>query len=215
LPRWRFDMMYRAQFSRPAGLIYDCFDRARHTFKRAPLPQGWRRVLGLDFGAVNLVGVLFAQDPGNKRLYLERVYKSGGRTARQHVEAMRTFGRIDLAVGGAPSEQNWRDEFAAAGLVVRPSAVKDVEVGINRVYGAIANDGLSVCADLPDVLDEFATYARVLDESGHAKEEIEDKQTYHILDAIRYAVSEALVEIPESAGVAVPLVVRVAERSEF
>src|SRR5262249_10213787 len=50
LPRWKFDLYYRAIFTRPAGMIYDCFDDTVHKIPRFKIPDDWPRFLGLDFG---------------------------------------------------------------------------------------------------------------------------------------------------------------------
>ena len=60
LPRWKFDMQYRGLFTRPAGLIYESFDMAKHVVKRFPIPPEWPRYVGLDFGPVNTAAVFFA-----------------------------------------------------------------------------------------------------------------------------------------------------------
>ena len=52
--------------------------------------------------------------------------KSSTKTARQHVEAILAGEpKIPYAVGGAKSEQNWREEFRAAGLPVLEPEVMD------------------------------------------------------------------------------------------
>jgi hypothetical protein len=46
---WRFGMFYRGQFTKPAGLIYDCFtgDMLCEPFE---IPDDWTRYVGVDFG---------------------------------------------------------------------------------------------------------------------------------------------------------------------
>ncbi len=190
LPGWRFRMFYDGLFERPAGLIYDCWDDQLHRCPRFAVPPAWPRYLGLDFGGIHTAGIFFAEEPGTGKLYAYREYLAGGRTAKEHVAAL-TAGELGLPVccGGRKSEQQWRDEFAAAGLPVREPVVTDVEVGIGRVYGAIKRGELVVFSDLAGLLDELASYSRPLDDSGNPTEGIEDKESYHRLDATRYIVS--------------------------
>lgn len=189
LPRWKFDMFYRGLFERPAGLIYDAFDEERCTIPRFALPDGWQRYLGLDFGGVNTAGMFYAEEPGTGRLYAYREYLAGKRTARQHVSALiEGEPMIPIAVGGSPSEGQWRQEFRQAGLPVRPPATGSVEVGIDRVYGAHRRNEIIAFDDLHGYLDEKASYSRKLDEDGEPTEEIEDKHEYHRMDAERYVV---------------------------
>lgn len=190
LPAWKFDMFYRAIFTRPAGLIYDVFDEARHKVPRFPVPDHWPRYLGLDFGGVNTAGLFYAGEPGTNRLYLYREYKAGGRTAREHVEhLLKGEPGVPFAVGGSKSEGQWRQEFRAAGLPVRGPAVADVEVGIDRVYGRHKAGEILVFEDCAGYLDEKLTYSRVLDENGEPTEEIEDKNEFHFMDGERYIIS--------------------------
>lgn len=189
LPRWKFDMFYRAIFTRPAGLIYGNFDTIRHKCPRFPIPDDWPRFLGLDFGGVNTAALFYAREPETKKLYLYRAYKAGERTAAQHAKKLlEGEPGIPTCVGGSKSEGQWRQEFQAGGLPVRPPAIGEVEVGIDRVYGAHAENQIIVFEDLLGYLDEKLTYARKLDENGEPTEEIEDKNSFHFMDAERYII---------------------------
>lgn len=190
LPRWKFNMFYRGQFERPAGLIYDCFDMERHTCPPFEIPVSWPRYLGLDFGGVNTAAVFYAEEPGTKRLYLYRAYKQGGNTAKEHARLLLASepGRPQLIVGGSKSEGQWRAEFAAGGLPVREPKISDVEVGIDRVYGAHKRGEIIVFNTLTGYLEEKQTYSRKLDANNEPTEEIEDKNTFHWLDAERYII---------------------------
>lgn len=187
LPRWKFDMFYRAIFTRPAGLIYDCFDEAKHKAPRFNIPQDWPRFMGVDFGGVNTAALFYAQEPMSNRYYLYREYKAGGRTAKEHVKAMMEGEPMPLKiVGGAKSEGQWRSEFRAAGLPIQEPMISEVEVGIDRVYGAHKQNSIIVFDDLFGYLDEKMSYSRELDEMGQPTEKIEDKNTFHFMDAERY-----------------------------
>jgi hypothetical protein len=190
LPEWKFNMFYRAIFSRPAGLIYDSFDEATHKVKRFAIPVGWKRYLGLDFGGVHTAGLFFAECPMTKRYYAYREYfPKEGRTAKNHVEELLKDEPVKpYAVGGAKSEDQWRAEFSAAGLHVALPSVSEVEVGINRVWGAHNRNEIYVFDDLEYYLNEKLTYSRELDDAGEPTEEIDDKETFHLMDAERYII---------------------------
>jgi hypothetical protein len=116
---------------------------------------------------------------------------------------------MPYCVGGAKSEGNWRTDFRAAGLPVaepeivettattsnRPSS--SVEVGIGRVYAAFRRNEIAVFDDLPFLLDELESYSRKIDDVGNPQDEIEDKSTYHVLDAVRYIVAHIRKDKPE------------------
>lgn len=189
LPKWKFDMFYRAIFTRPAGLIYDSFDEQRHLVPRFAIPDDWPRYLGLDFGGVNTAGLFYAEEPGTGRLYLYREYKAGSRTAAEHCKyLLKGEPMIPHCIGGSKSEGQWRQEFAAGGLPVGAPAISDVEVGIDRVYGAHKRGELFVFDDLSGYLEEKRSYSRKLDAHGQPTEEIEDKNDFHFMDAERYIV---------------------------
>lgn len=205
LPPWRFDMFNRARFTRPAGLIYASFDYERHTRPPRPIAADLPRYMGLDFGGVNTAAVFIAQEPDGT-LVLYREYHAGDATAAGHVAALMEGepGEAE-AFGGAPGEQQWRDEFTAAGLRVRRPIVGDVEVGINRVYRLFAEGRLIVQDNCTGVLDELATYSRVTDDEGRPLEAIADKSHFHRLDALRYVASYLIDEgEPESEVVLMP-----------
>jgi hypothetical protein len=192
LPGWKFRMFFNGEFERPAGLIYDCFDEPRHKTPRFKMPDTWQRYLGIDFGGVNTAAVFFAEEPNTGRLYLYREYKAGGRTAAEHAQALLAGEpMVPICIGGSKSEAHWRAEFQAAGLPVREPAITgpdSVEVGIDRVYGTIKRDELFVFDDLAGFLEEILTYSRELDANGEPTEKIEDKSSYHHLDACRYII---------------------------
>jgi len=189
MPAWKFEMFYNGNFSRPAGLIYDNFDDELHTCPRFAIPASWERFVGMDFGLVNLAAVFYAKEPRTERLFAYRIYRGGGFSMASHVAAiMKGEPRIPFAVGGAKSEGNWRLEMRANGLPVREPDVKEVEVGIDRVYGAHANNEIIIFDDLTEYLDQKHTYSRELDAQDRPTEKIADKATYHFLDAERYIV---------------------------
>jgi len=187
LPKWKFNMFYNGLFTRPAGLIYDCFDPEVHEVPPFTIPDEWQRWMGQDYGGVNTAAVFLAEEPGTGRFFVYREYLRGGRTTEGHKRAMMSGEpRMPTAYGGAPSEEQWRREFRAAGLLVRKPPVADVEVGISRVYGLISTGKLYVFSSCETLLDELAAYSRELDEGGEPTEKISHKHDFHLLDALRY-----------------------------
>lgn len=189
MPAWKFNMFYRGRYERPAGLIYDSFDETRCLIPRFAIPDSWQRYLGLDFGGVHTAGLFYAEEPGTNRLYLYREYLAGGRTAKDHTRhLLEGEPMLPICVGGSPSEGQWRDEFRAAELPVQEPDIKEVEVGIDRVYGTHKRNELYVFNDLPGYLDQKRGYSRELDQDGEPTEKIAKKSTYHYMDAERYIV---------------------------
>lgn len=189
LPDDEFQMFYRGRKATLRFLIYDCLDRARHVVPRFPIPKDWSRYLGLDFGGENTAGMFYAEEPETKRLYCYREYLHGKRTSTEHAkELLRDEPGIPFCVGGSKSEGQWRREFAQGGLPVIAPSVKDVNLGINRVYGQHKQDGIIYFEDLRGVLDEKGRYRRKRDKLGNVTDEIESKSSFHRLDAERYII---------------------------
>jgi hypothetical protein len=192
-PKWKFDMMYRAMWTKPAGIIYDCFDRDRNVIEGRAIPEGWIRVVGIDFGQVNTAAAFLAVRPDGGEIWVYKTYSSGEKSAEGHVRSLlATEPGVPYAVGGAASEDDWRRKFGMAGLPVDRPSVSDVEAGIDAVYSAFQSGRLKVFASLERLIDEIGSYSRELDDNGDPTEKIEDKHRYHRLDALRYAVSEVL-----------------------
>jgi hypothetical protein len=190
MPLFRFNMQYRGQPERPPGLIYDCFNEA-DVIPPFALPLDWPRHLGLDFGGVHTAGLFYAEEPTwpEPTFYLYREYLAGGRTAQQHTDALlEGEPQLPNCVGGSKSEGQWRDEFRAAGLPVQEPPIRDVELGLTRVYGVHAPRRIKVFDTCTGYLDQIRSYARKLDATGQPTEEIDAKATFHYMDAERYII---------------------------
>lgn len=197
LPPWMFRMFYCGLFERPAGLIYDVFSEERHKIPRKAVPSSTERFWGFDFGAINLVCLKYYRDPDSGAYILYETYKPGAtRTAAEHLSELLDGDRLpDNAWGGAKSEDQWRQEFRAAGLLIREPVVSDVELGILRVYGAHKRNGIYVFDDQGEYLDEKMSYSRVVDDAGEVQQDIKDKSAFHCMDAERYVISALVGEL--------------------
>jgi hypothetical protein len=203
LPLWKFKMQYLGQYERPAGLIYDCVGDDFYC-KRFVIPRDWRRFVGVDFGQQNMAATFWAQDPETERLYCYREYHQGGLSVLGHVRRFKRgeFGLPWRCVGGSASEDDWRGEFAAAGYPIQAPRITDVELGIDRVYGAVKAGMVRAFDDLGGLRDEFATYSRKLDDAGEPTEDIEDKNSFHLLDSVRYIIGAVRPAAPKAAKAA-------------
>lgn len=206
MPPWKFNMQYRGRYERPAGLIYDSFSPTRHVCPPFAIPDSWQRYMGIDFGGRHTAALFYAEEPGTGKLYGYREYLHGERTAKEHtVELLKGEPMIPIAVGGSHSEGQWRAEFRAAGLPIREPDVREVEIGISRVYGAHKADQIVVFDTCTGYLAQKGDYRRKLDAAGEPTEEIENKSQYHYLDAERYIVGwkrrpQPKAQLPHSAS---------------
>lgn len=197
MPPWRFRMFYEGEFTRPAGLIYDCWDEDLNVVSPFAIPATWPRYVGIDFGGVNNAVVWLAQDirvstdPQQSVFYAYRESLLGDLTTAEHVARLKTASQGENVAGtwgGAGSEDQQRRDWSHGGWKILAPAIRDVESGIGHVYGLIKPRRLRVFRTLTGLRDEIGTYRRKLDKSGQPTEEIVDKRTFHRLDALRYVV---------------------------
>jgi len=186
---WRFEMRYRGQFTRPAGLIYTAFtgDMLIDAF---PIPDTWERVIGVDFGGANTAIVYLAQDPESAVWYCYQEQMTGGKTsagyAQEVLEALPQGVRYQV-YGGAKSEGQHRLDWLAGGLMVQEPPVDDVESGIDRVTQLMKSGRFRLFRTLRGLRDELGSYRRKLDAMGNPTDDIDNKRHFHRLDALRYA----------------------------
>jgi len=195
---WKFRMFYLGQFERPEGLIYSAFiDQPRseggHLVKPFPIPQDWPRFVGVDPGANNTALVWLAQDPATKVLYLYRESLEGNKSTREHasdaLRLARDGGENVLAwFLGQKSEKQYRLDWQDAGVYdVSEPPVHEVENGIDAVIELLKTWRLFVFDSCHQILDQFGTYRRKLDDMDEPTATILNKEKYHLLDALRYA----------------------------
>lgn len=207
MPLWKFLMFYEGEFSRPPGLIYNNYmdkyrEQGGHLVKPFDVPVEWPRYVGIDPGAVNTAKCWLAHDVANKLYYLYRESLEGDKPTPVHArEALQLAKskneRVISWYVGATSETQVRLDYINAGIWAQEPAVKDVESGIDRVYGLLGEHRLLIFDDCYNTRHELATYARVLDEQGNATDTIKNKEKYHNLDALRYDV----IGVTEPQGV--------------
>lgn len=189
---WRFKMFYGGEFTRPAGLIYDCFtdDMLCDPFS---IPPEWERVIGVDFGGANTATLWLAENPETAVWYAYHETLEGGKTSREHAQDARE--RLAecqqwAAVGGSGSEGQARRDWGAAGFFVEEPSISGVESGIDKVTELIKTDRLRVFRNLKGLRDELGSYRRKLDSAtGDPTDVIVDKRKYHRLDGLRYAAT--------------------------
>lgn len=192
MPDWKFKLFYQGQYATPVGLIYDAFDSETSVVKRFPIPERWQKYCGMDFGN-DTAAVFFAIDPDTGFAFAYREYLESGKSTVQHVEDLleKSKGERFIKIsGGAPGDDGWRGDFTKAGWKVSQPSVKHVEVGIDRVYSFFKLKKLFVFSDLYELLREIQTYSYKLDENNHPTGDIENKQRFHLADAMRYILGE-------------------------
>lgn len=209
MPKWRFAMMYDGVFTRPAGSIYDCYEDTLHTGHVVPdfeIPKEWPRYVGTDFGAVNTALLWVVEDPAKGIGYIYRESLTGGQSTPEHAGDALELAKPENVrgwFGGAPSETQQRMDWMDAGVPMMQPYVSDVEPGIDRVYGLLKSKRLLVFESCAGVRDELLNYKRKVDDQGEVLEDIQDKNRFHRLDALRYVAPALLGGQGMQAGPAI------------
>ena len=200
LPLWKFNMMYRGRFERPMGQIYDSFSEDS-IISRFTIDPSWPRYVGHDFGPQNTAALWYAQDPATGFFYLYREYLQGGLSSYDHAQRFKALSgdeQIIRRVGGIHAEQGWRDAFVAAGWPIILPRMREVESGINRVYGWHQQSKLFIFDDMERYLEEKFSYSWRLDDDNNPTGDIVNKSSYHLMDAERYLMADFSPEMVEN-----------------
>ena len=181
LPMWKFKMFFEAEFTRPAGLIFEEVT----TIPRFQLPSNCIYFRGLDFGFNNPNAVVqLALDP-NKN---DTVYVVGEwRKSQTNIDDL----EIILKRGHGPiyADPAGKDALETLKRRGQPMQVakKDVLAGISMLDAMFRGKKLLVFDDLYQLRDELSSYVWQVDKH----EQLTDKPTKvndHLIDALRYAI---------------------------
>jgi len=192
MPDWKFQLFYRGRFAKPAGMVYDCFDTSC-VIDPFPIPDNWPVYVGHDFGGNNTAGIWIAQNPTSGYLFICKEYLQGGMATWEHVDKWREMSagiRIIKKAGGAQHEDGWRGDFSQAGWRIDKPTVRAVDEGIQRVYGFFKSNKIFVFRNCLNFLDEIQSYSYELDDNYQPTDKIADKERYHLMDAMRYILSD-------------------------
>lgn len=189
MPEWRWSMMYEGRFTRPAGSVLDCLT-AESVVDDFPLPRDWPVFVGLDFGGVNTAAAFLVGDPRSDKFYVFNSYKRVSSSVADHVSfiKLRATNQIERAMGGSPSEQEWRDSFARAGLPVSRPRLARFAPGVAHMYGLIKTGRLLFFRHGASALvDECTRYSYEVGDDGLPDgEKVADQNEFHRVDALRY-----------------------------
>jgi PBSX family phage terminase large subunit len=181
LPDWKFKMLYDAQFTKPAGLIYPEYQ----TCKPFEIPHWWNRYRGLDFGVNNPFATSWlAEDYDTGDYYLYNEYKKTGLDIDQVYRVLESD--KDTLTYGDPENAEVMKTLYNRGVNIR-KAKKDVMAGILDVQSLLKTGRLKIFDTLKNTIDELNTYQWEMDKN----EEFLDKplkKNNHLMDGLRYIV---------------------------
>lgn len=195
----RYKRLYLGQWAAAEGVIYDVFDKERHTAKSFEIPQDWPRIVGIDPFGDYIVALWLALDPKSRVWHVYREYAGPfGATTEGHALAIKELGAgepIFFYVGGGPSERQARTDFTGYGIPLLKPMVSSVWAQIDRVYAMLKTGRLVIHENCKHVLSEITDYRRKTKNGVVIDGTIEDDEKYHSLSALRYAITGP--EMPE------------------
>ena len=196
----RFRMMYMAEFERPVGMIYSSFDSEKCVITPFKIPASWPRYVGQDYGPVNTAVIWFAKSTVKYKgwpvgtMFAYREYLEGNKSIEQHAKDLKKLSTGEAihrkAASPVPSERQWRREFMQYGWNLQECRIKDVEVGIDKVWSMHHQNKLVYFNTMRHTLSQKEEYRRKLDESQQPTEAIENKEQFHFMDAERYIIAD-------------------------
>jgi hypothetical protein len=209
---WKFDLFYRGLFTKPAGMVYDCYD-AENEVDAFKIPAGWPLWLGVDFGTINTAAVLLAQELSQGQwgdrwgdptgvFYVVATYHAGEtRTARDHVKEIKKLAEaiyegpppMPKAYGGSHQESGWRESWALAGIPVGEPPMIGVISQVQSVWTAFKNRKLKVFRELGKFIQEVEDFAYEVDDvTGLVTDKFDGEAAFHRLAGLRYVVSRCM-----------------------
>ncbi len=195
MPAWKFDMFYRGRYTRPAGMVYDCFNEAEDVIDRFPIPTSWLIHSGHDFGSANPAAMFYAQDPGTGLFYAFHEYLPGAQSTFEHVEAFKKitagYNVIQRIGGNLNTEEGWRNDYTSHGWPIpapKPN-MKRVENQIAQVYALNKMHKVKVFRDLTHYIDEKLSFSYQLDDNYNPTDKYDNEASKHLLAAERYVLS--------------------------
>ncbi len=189
MPDSEFQAFYRGRRVSSELMVYDCFDKELNTTPPFAIPEDWPRYLGIDPGGANLAAIMLAERPTDLTLFAYREYLAGGRTTEEHAKKLLSGEPGFLkAYIGAKGEGQWRRDFRGHGLAGLPPGISDFDVGVSRVYAQFSTRKLILFETLTGTIEQVTKYRRKRDRQGTITNVIENKPTFHYLDALRYPV---------------------------
>jgi hypothetical protein len=181
------------------------FLEERHKVEAFYPPIIWPRIVGIDPIGANIAAVWLAYDPVQGILNAYREYvEPFGLSTPQHVDNIMGLTRGETVfawIAGAMAERQARVDLNAYGIPAMSPPVSDVWAGIDRTRQLLQDCKLVIHSSCPGLLSEFGAYSRRTDpKTGVITNDIADKESYHLLDALRYAIlwlCEPMVEKQE------------------
>jgi PBSX family phage terminase large subunit len=185
LPENRFAQEYLADFRKTEGLVYNEFDRHKHTFDSLEGINKIDTLVGIDWGYTNPTAVLLIYKDYDRTYWVVSEWYRKGKTTEEVIEYVKTLGANIFYPD--PAEPDRISQMRRHGLNVR-EVNKDVVKGVDAVRTLLKNGKLKIHKSCLQLINEFETYAYQDKKVGKNDSEEPIKENDHGLDALRYTV---------------------------
>jgi len=200
----RYKRLFLGQWVAPEGAIYTAYDEDTHKIHAIEIPRMWPRFVGIDPYGAQIGALWVAWDAEARQLHVYREYEQPfGVTTPQHVSQILEMSGystdriptnraepIYAWVGGGPSERQQRVDFAGAGIPLIAPPITDVWTQIDRVQQLLTEGRIVIHDCCVALLSEITDYHRKQNKrTGEFENTIENKDAYHMLDALRYVIA--------------------------
>lgn len=187
MPEWEWEMMYLGKYTKPAGLVFDCFD-ALNVCEPFTIPASWKWWLGMDFGPINTAGVVWAEDPDSGEIVqVAEYWPKYAKTTEEHAFSLHQIAPLAITgAGGSKTETGWRDGYRSHGIDLKAPVVGDPIVQYGSLYSLVKSKKFRVFRDCRHTIGQFETFSRELGDGGEPTDAYRDEAKFHLLAASRY-----------------------------
>ena len=202
-----YDRRIKGLWVAAEGIIYEGFDRTKHTCKPFKIPNDWQRVRGIDFGTVHPFVMLWGAVDPDGRLYIYREYFRTHTLITDHAKKIKELSGMKFDDAGKVTDKGekyiWtvsdhdaqeRLEYESHDIPTKP-ANKAVKLGIEYTAQRMAEqiDGrprVIIFDECTELIRQIGTYRwRPYEEGKPYKEEplkVDDDGP----DVLRYMITE-------------------------
>lgn len=203
MPLWEWEMMYEGKYTKPAGLVFDCFDEG-NLCNDFDIPLDWKRWGGLDFGLNNTAGVFWAQEPSTGEFYQGCEYHPGrAREFEEHVKAFKECAAHrckagdgtrpsqitpHCAGGNRPTEKGEREALRKHGIPIdepNPNHTSP-KLQYQQLYDLIKTKRLRIFKSCIKTIGQYQTFSYKLDVNNEPTQDFANEDTMHLLAGSRY-----------------------------
>ena len=148
-PDWMFRQRILAEFTKPAGVIFEGWDTAGHTVEPFYIPSAWKKMWSIDFGSKNFYALLWAFDEERRRAFIMASYHRSDLSYADHARQLHAFCETVHNVAGNKGEESQRAQLASGGLPATGPAYHDFWMGTNDLAAAIAQGRVKMFRPMP------------------------------------------------------------------